>query len=55
MGQKLNGRKKSVMFSDTLSWCCLIKNLARKTHWEKTIDMGKRVQRVSSPPLDYFS
>ena len=34
--------------------CCLIKNLARKTQWEKTSVKGKRVQRVLySPWLKY--
>ena len=32
--------------------CCLIKNLTRKTHWDKTLVKGKRVQHVFTPPDD---
>ena len=51
MGQKPSERK----IVHNIFQSRLIKNLARKTQWEKTIDKGKRVQRVSSPPLDHFS
>ena len=55
MGQKLNGRKKSTMLSDTLIGAASLKTLLGKPSGKKTIDKGKRVHRVSSPPLDHFS
>ena len=46
MGQKPSeGKRVHNIFQS-----CLIKNLARKTQWDKTIDKGKRVQRILLPP-----
>ena len=45
MGQKPSeGKRVHNIFQS-----CLIKNLARKTQWDKTIDKGKRVQRILLP------
>ena len=45
MGQKPSeGKRVHNIFQS-----CLIKNLARKTQWDKTIDKGKRVQGILLP------
>ena len=51
MGQKPSeGKRVHNIFQS-----CLIKNLARKIQWDKTIDKGKIVQRILLPPLHNMS
>ena len=49
--EKPNGKKNLVKEKrvHNIFQSCLIKNLARKTQWDKTIDKGKRVQRILLP------
>ena len=49
MGQNFSEGKKSTHYPLIRMRCCLIKNLARKTQWDKTIAKGKRVQRALTP------
>ena len=50
MGQKPSeGKRVHNIFQS-----CLIKNLARKTQWDKTIDKGKSTTHIT-PPLHDMS